>query len=80
VVKLIPSFYQSPTGTLSLASAFNNDTLIVSVLNNGATFTLNGGGGDVALATVAVPEPDSFAILGAGMLVMGLIARRRILG
>jgi len=47
------------------------------------TFTFNGGAGiakDVAVDNfyvTAVPEPESFALMAAGLAALGFLARRR---
>ena len=76
VVKVIPTFYLSPTGTFQLNAAFNNDANIVNVIPPGA-FTLNGGGGDATVGLVPVPEPSTMAVLGFGLLGLGLAYRKR---
>jgi hypothetical protein len=75
VQKLVPGFFVQPfMQDLILAGAFNNDVNIVTVLNGGTSFTLDGGGGDV---TFTVPEPVTLGLLGTGMVALGAIRRRR---
>lgn len=79
-VEALAGFIASPTNaTLTIAGAFNNDSNIVSVLNGGAAFTLNGGGGDLTFRTEStpIPEPATAALLGAGLIGLGVIGRRR---
>lgn len=72
----IAGFVTSPTNVgLDLSGAFNNNSQIVTIANNGKTFLLNGGGGDSSF--IAVPEPASLAIVGVGMAALGMIRRRR---
>jgi hypothetical protein len=76
----IAGFIASPTGTtLTLGAAFNNDPNIITVLNGGTAFTLNGGGGDLSFTSTAapVPEPATLAILGSGLIGLGAIRSRR---
>lgn len=76
----LAGFILSPANaTLTLAAAFNNDSNIINVFNNGTSFTLNGGGGDITFTSTpnAVPEPASMAILGFGLVAVGAYQRRR---
>ena len=76
----LAGFILSPANaTLTLAAAFNNDSNIINVFNNGMSFTLNGGGGDITFTSTpnAVPEPASMTILGLGLIAVGAYRRRR---
>ena len=74
-VQQLAGFILAPANeTLTMAGAFNNDSNIVT-LNGTKAFTLNGGGGDITF-TATVPEPGTWALLGAGLIGLGLVRRR----
>ena len=55
-------------------TSFTNTSSQVTVLADG--FTINKGGGSINFAS-AVPEPESYAMLLAGLTVVGFLSRRR---
>ncbi|WP_043836032.1 flocculation-associated PEP-CTERM protein PepA [Muricoccus aerilatus] len=79
-VQQLANFILSPANsTLRLFGAFNNNEQIVTVVNNGQSFLINGGGGDVSFTATPtpVPEPASMMIFGTALAGLGAITRRR---
>lgn len=81
-VEQLANFILSPTNsTLRLFGAFNNNEQIVTVVNGGRSFLINGGGGDVSFTATGnptpVPEPASMMIFGTALAGLGALTRRR---
>jgi hypothetical protein len=68
-------FFQSPSPFYSEAiTAFTNTTSQVSPVDGG--FLISQGGGSINFAA-AVPEPESYLLMLAGLAAMAFVARRR---
>jgi hypothetical protein len=71
------SFFLAPTSTLGLQffTSVNNTGSVLAA--SGSELVINGGGGNATLQQTAVPEPASMAVLGAGLLGLGMVRRRK---
>ena len=80
-----PAFFVSPGSTFSLGLdvAFTNTGSILST--SGANeLVINGGGGNATVTASSappppVPEPASFAVLGAGLIGLAMARRQRLI-
>ena len=59
----------------TLFSAFTNT--VPSVTAHGSGFTITNGGGALNFAAAGIPEPETYALMLAGLGLMGFVARRR---
>lgn len=75
VAPVAAAFFVSPTPFYDIAmSAFSNTPSQVTSFPGG--FMIQQGGGSINFAT-AVPEPESYAMLMAGLVLVGFVVRRR---
>jgi len=76
------SFFVTPNAftALDVTAAFTNTGSVITQFagpNGGTRLSLNGGGGNATFALAAIPEPDTYGMLLAGLGLFGFIARRK---
>jgi len=77
------SFFVNPNAltTLDVTAAFTSTGSVITTLpgpNGGTRLSINGGGGNATFSSVsAIPEPDTYGMLLAGLGLFGFIARRK---
>jgi hypothetical protein len=70
-------FFQTPTGFYNLAfAAFTNTVSQVEVLS-ATEFRIRQGGGAFNFAATPVPEPETYALMMAGLAAVGFVVNRR---
>lgn len=70
-------FFQAPAGFYNLAfAAFTNTVSQVEVLS-ATEFRIRQGGGAFNFAATPVPEPETYAMLLAGLTAIGFVVNRR---
>lgn len=55
-----------------------NDVAPVIVTNYAGTFSFDATTNQLTYSVAAIPEPSTYALLGAGLVMLGAIARRRV--
>lgn len=75
-------FFVNPDAStvLDMTAAFTNTGTVITQFPLGSgdfRLSLNGGGGNATFAVTAVPEPDTYGMLLAGLGLFGFIAGRR---
>jgi hypothetical protein len=75
-------FFVNPNAftALDVNAAFTNTGSVITQFagpNGGTRLSLNGGGGNATFAITAVPEPDTYGMLLAGLGLFAFIARRK---
>lgn len=72
----VSAFFEDPSPWYGVAfAAFTNTTSQVEPFDGG--FRIRQGGGAVNFAAAPIPEPETYAMLLAGLGAIGFVARRR---